>query len=88
MAIMPAAPLAQGGAVSDTLAVVMHKAGASTERFIERHVRESFGGRTVVIARHAGGTPAFSQPLLVAAVVAALAVIRVSRRADEARRRG
>lgn len=55
--------------MSDTLAVVMHKAGASTERFIERHVHESFGGRTVVIARHAGGTPSFSQPLLVADAV-------------------
>lgn len=55
--------------MTDTLAVVMHKAGASTERFIERHVRESFGGRTVVIARHAGAAPAFSQPLLVADAV-------------------
>lgn len=57
---------AQQGTASDTLAVVMHKAGASTERFIERHVRESFCGRTVVVARHAGAKPAFSQPLLVA----------------------
>ncbi len=55
--------------MSGTLAVVMHKTGASTERFIERHVRESFGGRTVVIARHAGTTPTFSQPLLVADAV-------------------
>jgi glycosyltransferase involved in cell wall biosynthesis len=59
-------PGGQEIAMSDTLAVVMHKAGSSTERFIERHVRESFGGSTVALARHAGSTPAFTQPLLVA----------------------
>ena len=48
------------------LAIVMHRTGASTERFIERHVRESFGGHTVVVARHVGTSPAFDQPLLVA----------------------
>lgn len=52
--------------MSSTLAVVMHKVGAASERFIERHVRESFGGNTVVVARRSGARPAFEQPLLVA----------------------
>lgn len=64
-----AAAASQGQGVSNTLAIVMHKAGASTERFIERHVRESFGGHAVAIARHAGTAPAFAQPLLVADIV-------------------
>jgi len=49
-----------------TLCVVMHQAGNPSERFIERHVRESFGGRTVALARHVGRTPPFTQPLLIA----------------------
>jgi len=49
-----------------TLCVVMHQAGNPSERFIERHVRESFGGRTVALARHPGRPAAFTQPLLVA----------------------
>ena len=38
-----------------TLAVVINRTGVATERFVERHIRESFDGRTVVVARHAGG---------------------------------
>ena len=55
--------------MKETLAVVMHKPGVATERFIERHVRESFGGQTVVLARHAGNPYRFTQPLLVADAV-------------------
>ena len=49
-----------------TLAIAINHAGSFTERFVERHIRESFGGRTVVLARHAGGRPRFEQPLLIA----------------------
>jgi glycosyltransferase involved in cell wall biosynthesis len=46
-----------------TLAVVINRAGTYSERFVERHIRESFGGNTVVVARHPGGTRNFDQPL-------------------------
>jgi colanic acid/amylovoran biosynthesis glycosyltransferase len=48
-----------------TLAVAINQTGLATERFVERHIRESFGGRTVVVARHAGGAPRFTQSVLV-----------------------
>ena len=47
------------------LAIAINQAGRASERFIERHIRESFGGRTVVVARHAGGAPDYTQPVLV-----------------------
>jgi glycosyltransferase involved in cell wall biosynthesis len=72
------APPAGDAGAAQTLAVVMHKTGATTERFIERHVRESFGGRTVVLARHAGGTPDFERPLLVADAVRGGALQRLA----------
>jgi colanic acid/amylovoran biosynthesis glycosyltransferase len=52
--------------VNGALAVVINKTGSYTERFVERHIRESFGGRTVVVARRAGDAHALAQPLLVA----------------------
>lgn len=48
-----------------TLAIAINQTGLFTERFVERHIRESFGGRTCVVARHAGGAPRFEQPVLV-----------------------
>jgi colanic acid/amylovoran biosynthesis glycosyltransferase len=47
-----------------TLAVVLNHLGRFSERFIERHIRESFGGRTVVIARHAADASAIDKPVL------------------------
>ena len=43
-----------GGTVSPppTLAVAINQTGLFSERFVERHIRESFGGRTVVIISH------------------------------------
>jgi colanic acid/amylovoran biosynthesis glycosyltransferase len=55
-----------GAAAEKTLSVVIHKAGSFTERFVERHIRESFGGATVVLARRAGDAHTFTQPMLVA----------------------
>jgi glycosyltransferase involved in cell wall biosynthesis len=55
-----------GGPVNPTLAVAINQTGLFSERFVERHIRESFGGRTVVIARHVGKAPVFAQPVLVA----------------------
>jgi colanic acid/amylovoran biosynthesis glycosyltransferase len=48
-----------------TLAVAINQTGTLTERFVERHISESFGGRTCVVARHAGGAPRYAQPVLV-----------------------
>jgi glycosyltransferase involved in cell wall biosynthesis len=72
------ASAADDAGAAPLLAVVMHKTGAATERFIERHVRESFGGRTVVLARHAGGAPDFEQPLMVADAVRGGALQRLA----------
>jgi colanic acid/amylovoran biosynthesis glycosyltransferase len=55
-----------GGRVKGTLAVAINQTGLFTERFVERHIRESFGGRTCVVARHTGGAPRFEQPVWVA----------------------
>jgi colanic acid/amylovoran biosynthesis glycosyltransferase len=52
--------------VNGTLAIAINHTGTLTERFVERHIRESFGGRTCVVARHAGGPPRFEQPVWVA----------------------
>ena len=48
-----------GGTVSPppTLAVAINQTGLFSERFVERHIRESFGGRTVVVADTAGKWP-------------------------------
>lgn len=54
-----------GGPVTPTLAVAINQTGVISERFVERHIRESFGGRTVVVARHAGSAPGYAQPVLV-----------------------
>lgn len=53
------------GGLNGTLAVAINRPELTTERFVERHIRESFGGRTVVVARHAG-PPCFEQPLWIA----------------------
>lgn len=55
-----------GGRVKGTLAIAINHTGTLTERFVERHIRESFGGRTCVVARHSGGSPGYAQPVWVA----------------------
>lgn len=56
--------------VPGPLCIALNRVGAASERFIERHIRESFGGHTVVLARRCGPAPAFAQPLLEAEAVA------------------
>jgi colanic acid/amylovoran biosynthesis glycosyltransferase len=53
-----------GAASTPTLSVVLNHLGRFSERFIERHIRESFGGRTVVLARYAGQADATDKPVL------------------------
>jgi glycosyltransferase involved in cell wall biosynthesis len=50
--------------MTTTLAVVINRSGLFSERFVERHIRESFCGRTVVVARHGGEPANFAQPML------------------------